>query len=254
MRKSLLLAFVGFVLTLSVFLKKSSSDVPRQDSEFVYARIRYHMTSDAWRVREVPWHHDYPYGDRTFPTVLAEVTNIKTSPTSYKIVDIDSPELFDYPFAYLCEPGYLELNQKDTKNLREYLDRGGFILVDDFRTADFSRQAGGGPEDDIANFRKQMKKVYPDRDFVRLDLSDPIFNTFYKIDSLDMKAPYVFPGQHPVEFLGLRDSHGHLQMILNNNNDISEFWEWLDEGQMSMHDAATSFHFGINYVVYAMTH
>jgi len=253
MRKSLLLAFVGFVLTLSVFLKKSSSDVPRQDSEFVYARIRYHMTSDAWRVREVPWHHDYPYGDRTFPTVLAEVTNIKTSPTSYKIVDIDSPELFDYPFAYLCEPGYLELNQKDTKNLREYLDRGGFIMVDDFRTADFSPQAGGA-EDDIASFRRQMKKVYPDRDFVRLDVSDPIFNSFNKITSLAMEPPYVFPGQHPVEFLGLRDTHGNLEMVLNNNNDISEFWEWLDEGQKSMHDAATAFHFGINDVMYAMTH
>src|SRR5881296_1938182 len=225
MRKSLLLAFVGFVLTLGLFLQKSSSDVPRQDSEFVYARIRYHMTSDAWTVREVPWHHDYPWGDQMFPTVVREVSNIKTTPNSYQIVDIDSRDLFKYPFAYLCEPGYLELNAKDVINLREYLDRGGFLLVDDFRTADFSPQAGGGPEDDFANFRKQMKKVYPDRDFVRLDLSDPIFRTFYKIESLDMEPPYVFPGQHPVEFLGLRDSHGNLQMVLDNNNDISEFWE-----------------------------
>ncbi len=254
MKRPLLLALVGLFLSLFVSLRKSSSDAPPQDSEFVYARIRYHMTPNAFMMNELPWHHDYPYGDEAFPTVLAEVTKIKTSPTSYQIVDIDSPELFKYPFAYLCEPGYLELNAKDVVNLREYLDRGGFLLVDDFRTADFSRQAGGGPEDDIANFRKQMKKVYPDRDFVHLDLSDPIFNTFYKIDSLDMKAPYVFPGQHPVEFLGLRDSHGHLQMVLNDNNDISEFWEWLDRGEMSMHDAATAFHFGINYVMYAMTH
>jgi hypothetical protein len=180
------------------------------------------------------------------------VTNIKTGPTSYEIVDIDSPELFKYPFAYLCEPGYLSLNAKDVINLREYLDRGGFLLVDDFRTAYTSQS--GGPKDDIANFRAQMKKVYPDRDFVHLDLSDPIFNTFYKIDSLDMKAPYVFAGQRPVEFLGLRDPHGNLQMILNNNNDISEFWEWINEGRMSMHDATTSFHFGINDLMYAMTH
>src|SRR5437016_13722201 len=170
MRKSLLLAFVGFVLTLGVFLKKSSSDVPRQDSEFVYARIRYHMTSDAWRVREVPWHHDYPYGDRTFPTVLAEVTNIKTSPTSYKIVDIDSPELFDYPFAYLCEPGYLELNQKDTKNFREYLERGGFVMVDDFRG-----------QRHLQNLIYQMKKVFPNRDIVPLTISHPIFDSFYQL-------------------------------------------------------------------------
>lgn len=43
-------------------------------------------------------------------------------------------------------------------------------------------------------------------------------------------------------------------MVLDNNNDLSEFWEWLDDGQASMHDAATSFHFGINDVIYAMTH
>jgi len=95
--------------------------------------------------------------------------------------------------------------------------------------------------------------VGPDRDFVRLDLSDPVFNTFYKIKSLEMTAPYIFPGQSPVEFLGLRDSHGNLQMVLNNNNDISEFWEWINEGRMSMHDAATSFQFGVNYLLYAMT-
>ena len=254
MRRPLLLGFGGFLLSLVFCLPKSFSDSPIQNAEFVYARIRYHMTSDAWRVREVPWHHDYPYADETFPTVLAEVTNVKTSSTSYKIVDIDSSELFDYPFAYLCEPGYLELNEKDVVNLRRYLDRGGFLFVDDFRTADFSRQAGGQPEDDIANFRKQMKKVYPDRDFVRLNLAEPIFGAFYKIESLDMDPPYIFPGQHAVEFLGLRDNHGNLQMVMDNNNDISEYWEWLDEGQKSMRDAATAFHFGINYVIYAMTH
>src|SRR5215471_2676621 len=192
MKRFLLLVPIGFLSTLFVFVSPTKSDSPPKDSEFVYARIRYHMTPDAWRVHEVPWHHDYPYSDETFPTVLGEVTNIKTSPTSFQIVDIDSPELFKYPFAYLCEPGYLELNPKDVVNLREYLDRGGFLLVDDFRTALYSRQAGGGPEDDIANFRAEMKKVYPDRDFVKLQLSDPIFSAFYNIQSLEMEAPYIF--------------------------------------------------------------
>src|SRR5437016_2668949 len=93
MKRPLLLTLVGLFLSLFVFLPKSSSDAPPQDSEFVYARIRYHMTSNAWMVREVPWHHDYPYADETFPRVLGEVTNIRTSPTSFRIVDIDSPEL-----------------------------------------------------------------------------------------------------------------------------------------------------------------
>ncbi len=223
------------------------------DPEFVYARIRYHMTPDAIYVREVPWHHDYPYSDQQFPTIVAEVSNVRTSPMAYQIVDIDSPEIFKYPFAYLCEPGDLQLNDKDATNLREYLNRGGFIVVDDLRTAAYSAQTGFGPEDDIGHFRSEMKKVYPDREFVHLDLSDPIFNTFYKINSLEMIAPYIFPGQRQVEFLGLRDPHGNLQMVINDNNDISEFWEWLNEGRRSLHDASTSLEFGINYLMYAMT-
>jgi hypothetical protein len=254
MRSLTLVGLFGLGANLLLFLPAVSPDSLPKESEFVYARVRYHMTDDAWQVHEVPWHHDYPYGDEMFPTVLSEVTNIRTSRDSYKIVDIDSPELFNFPFAYLCEPGFIELNASDVKNLREYLDRGGFLLIDDFRTAESSHYKNGGPEDDMAHFQEEMKKVYPDRDFVRLALSDPIFHTFFDIDSLNMKAPYIFPGQRAVEFLGLRDPQGNLQMILDNNNDISEFWEWLDDGQASMHDAATSFHFGINDVMYAMTH
>ena len=115
-------------------------------------------------------------------------------------------------------------------------------------------QTGGGGEDDIGHFRREVKKMYPDRDFVRLDLSDPIFSVFYKMKSLEMIAPYIFPGQLPVEFLGLRDAQGNLQMILNNNNDLSEFFEWIDQGRMSMHDASTALQFGINYAIYALTH
>ena len=251
-RRSVLLS-VGLFIGFLSFTPKSSMDGPRDEPEFVYARLRYHMTFDGARMREQAWHHDYPYADEMFPSVLAEVTNVKSSRSAYKIVDIDSPDLFKYPFAYVSEPGFINLTPKDVINLREYLDRGGFLLIDDFRTSEYSHYTGGF-EDDIGHFRMEMKKMYPDREFVHLDVSDPIFNTFYKIDSLNMTTPYFFPGQRPVEFLGLRDSKGNLTMILNNNNDISEYWEWLDEGQKDMHHAAESFHFGINDVLYAMTH
>jgi len=255
MKRSLPFVFAGFLASMFVLLPASFSEAPPKDSEFVYARIRYHLSPDGYRVAEVPWHHDYPYSDEVFPEILSEITNIRTSQASFQLVDIDSPDLFKYPFAYLSEPGYLELNARDVANLREYLDRGGFLLVDDFRTADFSPQGGvRGFEDDIEVFRTEMKKVYPDRDFVHLDLSDPVFHSFYDVQTLEMPAPYIFRGQPPAEFLGLRDKSGRLQMILDNNNDISEDWEWLDRGNKSMHEARTSLEFGINDVIYAMTH
>ena len=235
-----LLVFTILLIAIVLFPDVTSSDSEKDENEFTYARIRYHMTEDAIFVREVPWHHDYPFGDEAFPTFLKEVTRIHTQSNAYQIVDIDSPDLFKYPFAYLCEPGYLDLNKKDAGNLREYLDRGGFVMVDDFRG---SRH--------LENLVRQMKKVYPNRDIIPLDVSHPIFNSFYMIESLDMKPPY---GNMPVQFLGLQDDHGRLQMVIDYNNDLSEFWEWLDRGELPLHDAALSLKFGVNYVMYAMTH
>ena len=232
--------FAILLVTIAFLPAVTSSDSAKEDNEFTYARIRYHMTDDAIFVREVPWHHDYPFGDEAFPAFLKEVTRVHTQSSAYQIVDIDSPELFKYPFAYLCEPGYLDLNKKDAGNLREYLDRGGFVMVDDFRG---SRH--------LENLVRQMKKVYPNRDIIPLDVSHPIFNSFYMIESLDMKPPY---GNMPVQFLGLQDDHGRLQLVIDYNNDLSEFWEWLDRGELPLHDAATALKFGVNYVMYAMTH
>src|SRR5215467_8412393 len=220
MRRRFTLISLALSLAFLSFVPKSLTDSPRSEPEFVYARIRYHMTFDGARMREQAWHHDYPFSDEIFPSVLAEVTNVKSNNSAYKVVDIDSPDIFKYPFAYLCEAGFIDLRPQDVVNLREWLNRGGFLLVDDIRTSEYSHYTGGF-EDDISHLRMEMKKMYPDREFVRLDLSDPIFNTFYKVDSLDMKAPYIFPGQRPVEWLGLRNAKGNLVMVVNNNNDIS---------------------------------
>jgi hypothetical protein len=201
------------------------------------------MTRDAFFVRELPWHHDYPFGDETFPTFLKEVTGIHTKSDSFQIVDIDSPDLFTFPFAYLCEPGYLNLNEKDTENFREYLDRGGFVFVDDFR----------GPRH-LDNLVREMKKVYPDRDIVRLDISEPIFNSFYKIDSLEMAPPYVNLNSGLPSFWGMKDETGRVILMANADNDFGEYWEDIDLGAEALHPAVQSFQFGVNYLIYAMTH
>jgi hypothetical protein len=242
--KGLLIGVASLSLAVLALLPAVASfdSEPPKDAEFTYARIRYHMTPEAMyeQRREVPWHHDYPYGDEAFPTFLKEVTHIHTASNAYQIVDIDSPDLFKYPFAYLCEPGYLELNEKDTRNFREYLERGGFVMVDDFR----------GPRH-LNNLIYQMKKVFPNRNIIPLTLAHPVFDSFYRIESLDMRPPY---GPGPVEFLGLEDDHGRLVMVIDYNNDLSEIWQWLDEGSLSLHDAAESLKFGTNYVMYSLTH
>jgi hypothetical protein len=234
------------ILGLAICPSASSDGQKYDESGFVYARIRFHMNpymrGGINAEGQVPWEHDYPFSDELFPSILKETTSVFTTPMSYQIVDIDSPELFRFPFAYLCEPGFLQLTEKDAANLRQYLDRGGFIMVDDFR----QYRA-------LQNLAEQMKLVYPDRDIAPLDIKHEVFHTFYEMNEQDLHMPPPY-GYEPVQFLGLSDSKGNLKMVILYNNDLSEFWEWLDKGQRSLHDAATSLKFGINFVIYAMTH
>lgn len=221
---------------------------PRQieHTGFVYARVRYHMQPFGF-MREVPWHHDYPDGDTMFPTSLGRLTMTDTDFNSFQIVDVDSKELFKYPFVYMSEPGYLNLLPADAKNLREYLDRGGFLLMDDFR----------GNESDMSqydNMREQLRKVYPDREIQPIPPNHPIFHLFYDVDEAKMLPPYrIYPSGEPA-FLGISDPKGNLQVMIDFNNDLSEYWQALDTGACSIHEAGSAVELGVNYAVYAMTH
>ncbi len=219
-------------------------DIRRQG--FVYGRVRYHL-QPWWRGGEIPWHHDYPDGDTMLPASLERLTMIDTGPESYQIVDIDSKELFKYPFVYLSEPGYLELLPNDVKNLREYFDRGGFMLMDDFRGNEFDNSQW-------ENMVEQLKKVFPDREIAPVPTSHEIFHTFYDLDPKDMLPPYRMGNSGDLAFFGISDKKGNLQVIIDFNNDISEYWQALDIGVCSLREAGMAVKLGVNYVIYAMTH
>jgi len=217
-------------------------------SGFVYARIRYHA-QPFWREQmgEAPWHHDYPDGDTMLPDSLGRLTSTHTSSNSYQIVDIDSKELFQYPFAYMSEPGYLNLLPNDVKNLREYFDRGGFLLIDDFR---------GNERDNSQweNMVRQIKKVFPDRELRPIPPTHAVFHIFYDIKAAEMLPPYRLFNSGEVQWFAISDAHDRIQVMIDFNNDISEYWQALDVGQCSIHESGTAVELGINYAIYAMSH
>ena len=229
-----------------VFASQATSDVPtKTGSEFVFARVQFNMDR-AWILEtpEAPWHHDYPFSENLFLTMISELTGIHTTRTSYEIVQLDSPELFNYPWAYISEPGFFSLTDKEIANFREYLNRGGFVICDDFRGRD------------LEILRSQMRKVLPGQEMFRLDVSHPVFHSFYDIPSLEMDPPYYdgrFLGGRP-EFWGVNNDHGELVMVANQNNDLGEFMEGLDHGNKPMKWSALAVRLAINYLVYAMTH
>lgn len=233
---------IGILAT--VFAAEAVSDVPpKAAAEFTFARVQFTMIpSWVFDYKEAPWHHDYPFAEDLYLSFLKEVTGVHTTRESYQIVQLDSPDIFKYPFLYFSEPGYMELTPKEVHNLREYFQRGGFAMFDDFR---------GHALD---NLRYQMKKVFPEREMFKVDVHHQVWNSFYEIKSLDMPPPYRNVDSGNPSFWGMSDDKGNLIVIANADNDLGEFWEWVDKGEMPFQPAALSVRVGINYLVYAMTH
>ena len=234
----------AFILMILSAVPAIPDHVTRERAEYTFARVEFNLGRRGGINFEgqVPWEHDYPRSEDFFLTMVGQVTGIHTSREAYQIVRLDSPEIFKYPFLYFSEPGFMSLTDRETKNLREYFNRGGFAMFDDFRgTA-------------LLNLEDQMLKVFPDRQLERMNITDPIYHTFYEIDTLEMPPPYVNADSGVPSFWGMRDDEHRLILLANADNDFGEFWEDIDRGAEALHPAVQSFQFGVNYLIYAMTH
>jgi hypothetical protein len=242
---SLTLVLLGTVIGATLGLNDiDSRPDPKEPNLFQFVRIRYNGYMDFWSMGNwgpPPWMHDYPRAEQNFLKILLEMTSIETTSDSYLILDLDDPQIMNYPILYVSEPGYWDITDKEATNLRQYLSRGGFMIFDDFR---------GIPE--WNNLNSSMKKVFPDRSFQELTLDHHLFHCFYDIDSLDMIPPYNVPGR--TVFYGMFDERGRLLAVANYNNDIGDYWEWADDSLTPVSLSNEAFKFGINYIIYGMTH
>jgi hypothetical protein len=260
-----LLGFVtGSVLTGSVALTHSGPDhgdlhheggvtqegnVP-YDGRFTFARIRFGVglhTGSFGRGRGrgglPPWAHDYPRAERNFMNILTETTLLHPYMDGGNIFTTDDPELTRFPMAYISEPGYWNPTESEVEGLRNYLLKGGFLIADDFRSSDWF------------NFDAQMKRVIPGAEFVELDETHTIFDSFFQIESLKALASPTF--QVEPAYLGLHEENDpdqRLVVIANYNNDIGEYWEFSDLGWYPIDLSNEAYKLGVNYVIYAMTH
>jgi hypothetical protein len=210
------------------------------DSRFAFTRIRYGTRVGG----NFGWEHDYPAADRNLSAILDYITNMRVHLNDSNVLDLEDPRIFDNPAIYMSEPGGWTTDEAEATNLRAYLLKGGFIIFDDFDGAAEWR-----------NLVAQMKAVLPEHDFIRLDVSHPIFQSFYALRTLDIPHP-MLRGIEP-EFLALFDTNrtdGRMMAIANWNNDIGDYWEWSAEGLYGDAPTADAYRLGVNYLVYAMTH
>lgn len=211
--------------------------------DYTFVRIRYLEGFGGRYSRNPGWAHDYPRAERNFSKIVNELTNVEMRPEGSNILTLDDPELFRYPIAYLSEPGFWIMSPAEEQGLRDYLLKGGFMIVDDF--------SGGGQ---WANFAEQVAQVFPELRLMQLDVTHPIFNSFFAIESLDQFShPYEWGKP---EFWGLfegNDPDGRMLMIANYNNDIGDYWEFSDTGWLPIDLSNNAYKLGVNYLIYAMT-
>lgn len=236
--------------------------IPKPDENlsgrFTFVRVRYDtslsVSSFQYQYNPIlgdggpPWSHDYPVAGRHLMKIMSELSKIDANlDINEPIVAFDNPALFKFPFAYLCEVGYMNLTDKEITGMREYLLRGGFLLVDDFRS----------PRE-FYNLQLYVKRAFPEYELKKMDVSHPIFNCFFSIKTLEINpiygGGYVTRETMIPEFWGLEDENGRLMMVINYNYDVSDFWQFSDNPFKPIEETNEAYKFGVNYIMYALTH
>jgi hypothetical protein len=238
----------------------------QEKTEWAFARLMYPNTAFGrgfgfrgrgfggdWREggRGVFWTMDYPRSDRHFAVALRRLTRVHTRSVE-EPVNLDDGFQYNWPFLYGVEVGHWDLTDAQVKLLREYLLRGGFFMCDDFH---------GSIEWEI--FMQSMKRVFPDRDVVDLEDSEPIFHSIYDLDQ-KIQVPGASPwfGRHVTyeqdgtvpRWRGIYDDHGRLMVAICHNMDLGDSWEHADNPDYPQEFSALGIRIGINYVVYSMSH
>ena len=104
---------------------------------------------------------------------------------------------------------------------------------------------------DLNNLEMNLKRMFPERDLFPLTIEHPIFHTFYEIPTLDVTPPYQTG--RPI-FYGYPDDEGNLAMVVCYNNDVGDFWEWIDQPVYPLKPSSDALRLGINFILYSITH
>jgi hypothetical protein len=223
----------------------------RYDGRFTFARIRY-RGAGCFSDEGPGWSHDFPRAEINLMQIMREVTILRPFLEGGNILSLDDPELFKYPVAYLSEPGCWEPTEDDVKALRGYLLKGGFIIFDDFGDR---RPYCPGDGAELLNAQYQLQRALPGARLIRLTAEHPIFDSFFKIADLETlsEGGYRCTPEYYGVFEG-NDPKKRLLVLLNNNNDIGEFWQFSASGFLPIPITNEAYKLGVNYIVYALTH
>jgi Domain of unknown function (DUF4159) len=198
------------------------------------------------------WAQDWPDADEHFTKGVQRLTRMDAGDPQH--VSLTDPKLFDYPWIYATQTGYWELSDEETSRLREYLLRGGFIMTDDF-----------WQEQEYAVFQETMNRVLPGQPITDIGLDDSVMHVLYDIQKKDLTfipgsrhlgrdgQIYQPPGTMPA-WQAMYDPKGRMVVAVNYNTDIGDAWEFADVPYYPEAMTTLAYRYGINYLIYSITH
>ena len=222
----------------------------RYDGRFTFVRLSYQtLPGGYWYRGEPAWSHGYPTSEQNLMQIVEALTSVTPHVEETNTLSLEDPEIFKYPVLYIIEVSWWQMTDAEAVNLRAYLAKGGFVIVDDFKTEQWRGGRGW------AQFADNMRRVLPEARFVDLDVSHPIFHQFFDIESLDI-FPQAYNAGRPI-FRGLfedNDPAKPLRMVVNYNTDISQFWEWSGRGLRPIDQSNEAYKLGVNSILYGLMH
>jgi hypothetical protein len=241
------------VLAISSFCLGASGDDSALSNwptnEFHFSRMFYRDASYARSWSRGNWRTDQPEAEYHFTMGVERLTRVDIGDS--RELEVTDDSVFNYPWLYAVEVGRWYLDDNDAARLREYLLRGGFLMVDDFHG-----------EQQWQIFVDSMQRVFPDRPIVEVDESDEVMHVLYDLNKRTQipgiaawryGVTYEFGGTTP-HWRGIYADDGRLMVAIDFNMDLGDAWELADEPYYPEPMTALAYRFAVNYVVYAMTH
>jgi hypothetical protein len=225
-----------------------------EKDEWVFARFRYNSgggNDNFGGFRGFRrWAADYPKSDRQLVLGVHRLTRIATQPIEH-VVDANDEDVFDWPWIFVEDPGQWRVSESTGKRLRDYLDRGGFLILDDTH-GDF----------EWANSMEGVRMILPDAQVEELPDNDEIFHVLY-----DLNERFQIPGTRYIwgqrtyrqdeavpHWRAIRDKTGRIVIAIWHNSDVGDAWEWADSPMYPERATSLAYRLAINYIIYAMTH
>lgn len=225
----------------------------KEPAEFVFGRLIYPSGGFGGFRGGGNWTNDYPAADRHLMVALRRLTTINARSVEQPVDLDDDDDVFNWPFLFAGRTTNINLSDEQTDKLREYLNRGGFLICDDMWGADEHQS--------VLDLAKQL---YPGHDPVELGDNDLIMHSVFNLNeryqiigAWGSRSGFRQPldgFSYDPHWRAVEDAKKHMVMGIWLNSDTADSWEWADVPEYPEHFSALGFRIIINHIVYAMSH